>query len=194
MRTELQFLILILVAAVVLITVGLGVWLVTHKMRSQKLSEKFGPEYDYIVEKEGDRRTVEEILQERVKRVTQLDLRTPDENERDRYHGEWIEVQASFVDDPSKSVTEANRLITELMIARGFPVADFEQRAADLSVMYPELVSNYRNAHAIALKNQNGESSTEDLRQAMVYYRSLFEKLLGIVEVQETEEKELVTK
>ena len=193
MRTEILILI-ILIAAAGLIVIGLGVWFATRGTRSQKLREKFGPEYDYTIEKAGDRRTAEETLKEREKRVIKLDVRALDENERGRYQGEWNEIQASFVDDPSKSVAEANRLITEVMIARGFPVADFEQRAADLSVMYPELVSNYRNAHAIALKNQNGESSTEDLRQAMVYYRSLFEKLLGIVEVQETEEKELVTK
>jgi hypothetical protein len=126
-----------------------------------------------------------------------MELRDLNENARDRYHEEWIEIQAGFVDDPSKSVAEANRLITEVMIARGFPVADFEQRAADLSVLYPDFVSNYRNAHAIAMKNQNYETSTEDLRQAMVYYRSLFEELLGTVDVKEVEaeeEKELATK
>jgi hypothetical protein len=186
-----------LIAAVVLITVGLGVWLATRKMRSQKLREKFGPEYDYAMEKAGDQRTAEEILKEREKRVTELELRALNENERDRYHEDWVEVQAGFVDEPSKSVEDANRLITEVMIARGFPVADFEQRAADLSVLYPNFVSNYRNAYAIALKNQNNETSTEDLRQAMVYYRSLFEELLGTMEVKEVEaeeEKELATK
>jgi hypothetical protein len=189
--------VLVLIAAVVLITAGLGVWFATRKMRSQKLREKFGPEYDYTMEKAGDQRTTEEILKEREKRVIELDIRALDENNRARYHEEWIEVQAGFVDDPSKSVAEANRLITEVMIARGFPVADFEQRAADLSVMVPDFVSNYRSAHAIALRNQNYESSTEDLRQAMIYYRSLFEELLGIMEVKEVEaeeEKEPATK
>ena len=97
-----------------------------------------------------------------------------------------------FVDDPAKSVKEANRLITEVMIGRGFPVADFEQRAADVSVMYPDFVSNYRNAHAIASKNQNGGASTEELRQAMVYYHSLYTELLGTEDGKEVTYKEKV--
>jgi ABC-type multidrug transport system fused ATPase/permease subunit len=181
--------ILILIAAAVLIVVVLGVWFAIRRRRSQKLRKKFGPEYDYTMEKVGDQRTVEETLKEREKRVINLDVRALNENERDRYHGEWMKIQADFVDDPSKSVEEANRLITEVMIARGFPVADFEQRAADLSVMYPDFVSNYRNAYAIALKNQGNAISTEELRQAMVYYHSLFEELLGSMEVNPNEKK-----
>ena len=184
MRTEILILILV-VAVVLLIAAGLGVWLAMRSRRSQNLREKFGPEYDHTLEKEGDRRTAEATLKEREKRVTKLDIRALDQTERDRYHGEWINIQAGFVDDPSKSVEAANRLITEVMIARGFPVADFEQRAADLSVMYPNFVSNYRNAQAIALKNKQNGTSTEELRQAMVYYHSLFEELLGSAEVKE---------
>lgn len=181
---------LILIVVAVLIVIGLGVWLANRGRRSQKLREKFGPEYDYTMEKVGDRHLAEDTLKEREKRIMKLDIRALDEKERDRYHGEWINIQANFVDDPSKSVEQANRLITEVMIARGFPVADFEQRASDLSVMYPDFVSNYRNANAIALKNQSGGTSTEELRQAMVYYHSLFKELLGTVEVKEVEAKE----
>lgn len=192
MKTE--TLILILSAAVILIAIGMIAWLAIRSVRSQRLRKKFGPEYDYTIEKVGDRRMAEETLQEREKRVMQLDIRALGENQRDRYHGEWMGIQTDFVDNPSKSVDDANRLITEVMITRGFPVADFEQRAADLSVMYPDFVPNYRNAYAIALKNKNKEASTEELRQAMVYYHSLFEELLGTVPNKEVEaeEKELV--
>jgi hypothetical protein len=178
-----QTLILIFVAAVVVLAAVLGVWLASRVSRSRKLRQKFGPEYDLTVEKAGDQRTAEETLEEREKRVIKLDIRTLDENKRDRYHEELTKIQADFVDDPSKSLEKANQLITEVMIARGFPVADFEQRAADISVMYPDFVANYRNANAIVLKNQRNETTTEELRQAMVYYRSLFEELLGTVEV-----------
>jgi len=179
---------ILLLIAVVLIAAGLGVWFATRRQRSQKLREKFGPEYDYAMQKAGDQHAAEETLKEREKRVVKLDIRALNETERDRYHGEWLKIQTDFVDDPSKSVEEANRLITEVMVARGFPVADFEQRAADLSVMVPNFVSNYRNANAIALKNQSKEASTEELRQAMVYYRSMFEELLGTKEVKEVED------
>lgn len=196
MRTETLIIVLMLLAVAVLATGVIGVWAVTRSMRSQKLRKKFGREYDYTIEHTGDRRTAEEILKDREKRVVDLDTRSLDRHERDRYHQEWLEIQAGFVDDPSHSISEANRLITEVMIARGFPVSDFEQRAADLSVLYPEFVPNYRNANEIAMRNQRNEASTEDLRQAIVYYRSLFEELLGVREngreVQE-KEKELVT-
>ncbi len=194
MNTETLIPILIAVAA--LIAASLLAWLAIRRWRSQKLRGKFGPEYDYTIEKVGDRRAAEETLAEREKRVSKLEIRALHDDEIERYHREWVEIQADFVDDPSKSVEDANRLITEVMIARGFPVADFEQRAADLSVMYPEFVPNYRSAYDIALTNQRNGASTEELRQAMVYYRSLFKELLGTVEVNEVEvnEKEVVAK
>jgi hypothetical protein len=173
----------ILIAVATLITAGLVTWFAFSMWRSHKLREKFGAEYDYTLEKAKNRRAAEDALAEREKRVGNLDTHSLRELERDRYHGEWITIQANFVDDPSKSIEDANRLITEVMIARGFPVADFEQRAADLSVLYPEFVSNYRMAYAVALKNQSSGASTEELRQAMVYYRSLFNELLEIEEV-----------
>ena len=185
----------ILIAAAVLIVGGIGIWFTLRLSRSRNLRQKFGPEYDYTMEKVGDRRAVEETLAEREKRISKLDIRSLDEAERDRYHGEWLEIQADFVDNPSKSVDSGNQLITEVMVARGFPVADFEQRAADLSVMYPDFVINYRNAYAIALKNKGNQTSTEELRQAMVYYHSLFEELLGAADERfiEAKEKEVVT-
>jgi hypothetical protein len=185
----------ILIAAAVLIVAGLLILIAIRRWRSQKLRQKFGPEYDYTMEKVGDRRTAEETLAEREKRVSKLEIRALNKEQKVRYHGDWIEIQANFVDNHSKSIEEANQLITEVMIARGFPVANFEQRAEDLSVMYPDFVSNYRNAYDIAMRNQHDGTSTEELRQAMVYYHSLFEELLGTNEVTEVEvkEKEVVT-
>ena len=191
METATLYQIFIVVGVLIIVGLVLGVWFSSRRRHSsQKLREKFGPEYDLTMEKAGNQRTAEEALGEREKRVTKLNIRDLDQNERERYHTEWIGIQADFVDDPSKSLEKANQLITEVMINRGFPVADFEQRAADLSVMYPNFVSNYRNANAVALKNQRNETSTEELRQAMVYYRSLFEELLGKVEDKKVEASE----
>lgn len=181
---------LIVIIPALLLVIAIAIWFSGRNKRSQKLRDKFGPEYDLSMEKEGDKRKAEVALEEREKRVTGLDIRPLNDTERVRYHGDWTTVQADFVDNPSKSVTEANRLITEVMIIRGFPVADFEQRAADLSVMAPDFVSNYRSAQKIALKNQNNEATTEDLRQAMVNYRSLFDELLGKADVEKIESKE----
>jgi hypothetical protein len=174
--------VLILVVVVVLIVAVLVVWTVLRRRRSQNLKEKFGPEYDVALEKAGDRHTAEGTLDERAKRITKLNIRDLNPNERDRYLAEWNGIQTLFVDNPSNAVKEANRLITEVMIARGFPVADFDQRAEDLSVLYPDFIANYRNANAIALKNKSNGASTEELRQAMVNYGSLFKELLGTVE------------
>ncbi len=182
MQTE--TLIIILIAVAVLIVAGLVTWIAIRKRRSQKLREKFGPEYDYIMEHVGDQRAAEETLEEREKRVNKLAIRALDADEWDHYHADWVEIQADFVDEPSESVEKANDLIKEVMEARGFPVVDFEQRVADISVLYPDFVSNYRSAHAIALRNHhNGGVSTEELRQAMVHYRSLFEELLDTAEI-----------
>jgi hypothetical protein len=186
-------LVLIFVVVVILFAAGLGIWFASRTRRSKNLREKFGPEYDLSLEKEGSKRTAEEALKEREKRVTKLDVRDLNQNERDRYHTEWLEVQAQFVDDPSKALAKANLLITEVMLARGFPVADFEQRAADVSVLYPNFVTNYRSANAIAMKNQLNQASTEEMRQAMVSYRTLFDELLGTLDVT-GQEKAGVTK
>lgn len=139
-----------LLFTVILVVVGYIAWYITVKRRSQKLREKFPP--------------------------TILALH---ESVTDRYARQWTKIQTDFGNDPSKSVDEANRLIKEVMIARGLPVADYEQDMADLSVMGPSFVSNYRSANDFALKNQRKEISTEELSQAMVYYHSLFEELLG---------------
>ena len=176
----------IIIAVVVLIAIGIGIMFAARTRRSKNMREKYGPEYDLTKEKAGSKAAAEAALAEREKRVTKLDIRELNQAERDRYHTEWTGIQADFVDEPPKALEKANLLVTELMMARGFPVSDFEQRAADVSVLYPNVVANYRHANEIALKNQRGEASTEELRQAMVHYRSLFEELLGTAKVNDT--------
>ncbi len=182
----------ILIAAAGVIAAVLIILVVIRMRRRQMLRRKYGPEYEFTLEKAGNPRAVEEILVEREKRIKKLDIRELMNDEKERYFSEWTEIQAGFVDNPAKSIESANRLITEVMIARGFPVADFEQRAADLSVMYPDFVSKYRQAYAILLKSRGNGTATEELRQAVVQYRSLFEELLGPVEAEKVPEKEVV--
>lgn len=183
-----QTIMIVLTSVVVLLAVVFVAWYAIRIWRSRKLREKFGPEYDYTLEKAESRRIAEETLLEREKRVNELAIQTLDSDMSDQYQTEWSEIQAEFVDQPSEAVKKADRLIIEVMIARGFPVADFDQRAADISVLYPDVVSNYRNAHEITMMSQHNGISTEDLRQAMVYYHSLFDELL---ETEETKVKEV---
>jgi hypothetical protein len=192
---ETETLILVAIAVVVLIGVGIAAWLISQKQRSRQLQEKYGPEYDYTVEKFGDRREAEIALQEREQRVRKLDIRSLGNDEKESFLDQWNEIQAAFVDHPSASVEAANGLIKSVMTARGFPVADFEQRAEDISVEYPNFVVHYRSAHEIAVRNQEGGATTEELRQSMVHYRTLFEQLLEIEESDfedEAEEIEMV--
>lgn len=184
---NIQPLIPILAAIAIVLAIALIVWLSYLIARSRRLKKKFGPEYDYAVNKMGDRRAAETDLKERLQRVNNLEIHELDDEKVKHYHNEWIDIQAEFVDDPVQSIHRASQLITEVMIARGFPVADFNQRSADLSVLYPEFVPKYREANAIAMKNQDGGASTEELRQAIVDYHSLFDELLG--RLPSTEEK-----
>jgi hypothetical protein len=147
--------------------------------RTRSLQEHFGPEYDRTVERAGDRREAERELSEREKRHDALDLRPLAPDARDRYIALWEETQGLFVDDPPGAVSEADSLVQRVMRARGYPVDDFEQRAADISVEHPELVEKYRTAHGIAQASERGEASTEDLRQSVRHYRALFVELLG---------------
>jgi len=185
----------IIIAVAILVAIGIGIMFAALNRRSKKMREKYGPEYDLAMEKTGNKRAAEAALAEREKRVTKLDIRELNQAERDRYQSEWTGIQAEFVDAPPVALEKANHLVTELMMARGFPVADFEQRAADVSVLYPDVVTNYRHANEIALKNQRNEASTEELRQAMVHYRSLFEELLGTTKANDVvpEDKKEVT-
>jgi hypothetical protein len=162
------------VAAVVL----LGVAALLRARRTQNLKQHFGPEYDRTVEGADSRRAAEADLREREARHREFDLHDLDPAAADRYRDEWHRTQAEFVDDPSAAITEADLLIQRVMRDRGYPVEDFDQRAADLSVGHPDVVDNYRSAHSIAVSSAHGKATTEDLRRAMKRYRSLFDELV----------------
>lgn len=172
-----QILVLLLVIAAV--AIGALVFTVGRKRRSQKLRERFGPEYDRVVTREGDVHKGERLLEFRQKHREKLKIRSLSASDKTTFINRWREVQARFVDDPKGSVTLADSLVTDVMQARGYPITDFEQQAADISVDHPVVVENYRAAHDIALRHSRGEASTEDLRKAMVHYRALFDELLG---------------
>jgi hypothetical protein len=169
--------IVIAVAAAILV-LGI-VWGATRTRRTRSLQDRFGREYDRTVEKAGGRRQAEQELSEREQRHEELDLRPLSPRARDRYLNDWEATQARFVDDPSGAVSEADELVQRVMRDRGYPVEDFEQRAADISVEHPDLVEKYRTAHGIARANARGEASTEDLRHSVRHYRALFVELLG---------------
>lgn len=167
-------LIAIIVAVLALVAVVVF-FLKTQK--SKRLRERFGPEYDRAVSEAGSARG-EAKLEKLEKRVKKYDIHPLEAATRDRYIERWRLVQARFVDDPNATVDEADRLLSEVMAARGYPMADFEQQAADLSVNYPLVVDHYRAGHAIAVRHARGQTSTEDLRQALVNYRALFLELV----------------
>jgi hypothetical protein len=173
-----SMIIIIVVAIVAALAIIAAAWMFMQKKRTQQLQSRFGPEYQRVIDTDGDRRHAEAVLQERRKRVEKLDIRPLSTDDQRRFEQAWIREQARFVDDPKGAVAEADRLIGEAMRARGYPVGDFEQRAADISVDHPMVVENYRIAHAIAIRDRRSEAGTEDLRKAMVHYRSLFEELL----------------
>jgi hypothetical protein len=150
----------------------------TRKRRSQKLRERFGPEYDRVVRNEGDPRKGEQVLEFRQKHREKFKVRPLSPTDRSSFRYRWNEVQARFVDDPKGAVTLAEGLVTDVMQARAYPIAEFDQQAADISVDHPLVVQNYRAAHEIALSHGRGQASTEDLRNAMVHYRVLFQELL----------------
>jgi len=176
----------------VLVIVGgiLGV-VYSGRKRSERLSDHFGTEYDHTVETVGNEKKALTELEQRQKHVEALDIRPLTMTEREQYLADWTSVQSKFVDEPGRAIIDADHLIMEVMQVRAYPVADFEQRAADLSVNYPELVSNYRAARLIANKNEQQQADTEELRQAMIYYRSLFKELVGLEEPVEIKEKML---
>jgi hypothetical protein len=172
----------ITIIAVVLALVIAGVIMApifTRRKRSERLQGQFGTEYEHTVQALGDEKKAQIELEERQKHVETLDIRPLSASERERYLADWAAVQSKFVDEPGQAIIDADRLIMEVMQLRAYPVSDFEQRAADVSVSYPALVSNYRAARTIALKNEQQQADTEELRQAMIHYRSLFEELVG---------------
>jgi hypothetical protein len=168
----------IIALAVVIVVLGLAAWVVRQRRQSQQLHETFGPEYDRAVSQYDSRDRAEADLQARQKRVEAMTIRPLPPEDRTRFAQAWRATQARFVDEPAAATAEADRLIADLMGVRGYPVRDFEQQAADISVNYPTVVENYRAAHAISLSSARGEASTEDLRTAMIHYRALFDELL----------------
>jgi|SRR5579859_2495675 len=176
--SENQVLILVVVLVVAVIAVGAIAYVTGRKRRSAKLRERFGPEYDRVLQKEGDARKAEGVLEFREKRREKFTIQPLSEADKSSFAVRWNEVQARFVDDPKGAATVADGLVTEVMQKRGYPIGEFDQRAADISVDHPVVVENYRAAHAIALRHGSGQASTEDLRQAMVHYRALFQELL----------------
>jgi hypothetical protein len=167
------------------IVIALGVIVVVliallmRRRRSQRIRQRFGPEYDRVVlEQQGDSRRAEAVLADRERRVRAFPLRALSPMEREAYAMEWMNLQRSFVDDPFVALGSADRLINRAMADRGYPDSDFKQRAADLSVSYPALVQNYRAAYEIVARHGDTHATAEQLPQAMAYYRSLFDELL----------------
>ena len=170
---------IVLVLVVAILAIAGVVIVVYRKRRSQHLKQQFGPEYDRAVLERGGAAKAEMELINREKRVQSFTIKALTAAERGRFAEQWSVIQNRFVDDPAVAVSEAASLVNRVMAERGYPMADFEQRAADVSVSYPSLVQNYRAAGVIVQRNGRGEAGTEDLRQAMVHYRSLFDELLG---------------
>jgi hypothetical protein len=185
---------LILLGLVALVVIAL-VAILARRRKSAALRDTFGPEYTHAVEQHGSVAKAEAELAERQKRVAKLELRPLPEADRRNFAAAWRDSQARFVDSPGAAVKDADRLVKELMQARGYPMGDFEQRAADISVDHPRVVESYRAARAIAQANERGEATTENLREAMVHYRTLFLELLedpAAVETAREAEREVV--
>lgn len=164
---------------VVLIVAGVAAWSVAmQRRRTQDLQARYGPEYSRTVRQVGDQRRAENELVKRQERVEALEIRPLSAERRGQFARQWRNVQTMFVDDPRGAVTRADGLVEEVMRMRGYPVSDFDQRAADLSVHHGRVVESYRAAREIAIRHRRGTATTEDLRQAMVYYRELFQDLL----------------
>jgi hypothetical protein len=168
---------IVIVVAAVVVTAAV-VWAAMKSRRSRVLQDRFGPEYDRTVRATDDKREAEAELAARAERRNSLDIRPLTPAARERYLAQWQEVQARFVDDPEGAVRDADMLIQSAMRDRGYPVDDFEQRSADISVDHPHVVENYRQGHRLASASARGDGSTEDLRQAMQHYRALFEELV----------------
>ena len=164
---------------VVVLLVGIAVWAYASRRRRVSLRERFGPEYERTVQAVGPTRA-EAVLRERADRVSRFNLRKLTQDQADAFAREWRRVQGRFVDDPAGAVGEADQLVTQVMTARGYPLEDFDRRADDLSVDHPVVVQNYRTARALALRRQRNEAGTEEMRQAVVNYRALFDELLEV--------------
>ncbi|MGA2963188.1 MAG: hypothetical protein ABSD96_16030 [Candidatus Korobacteraceae bacterium] len=168
------------VVVILAIVVAVALYVRKRKKTTAELRDRFGPEYQRAVQTHGSERRAEAKLADREKRVEKLKIRDLDPMERERFSGQWNSVQSRFLDYPKGAVTEADELVSSLMQTRGYPVTDFDQCAADISVDHPLVVDHYRSAHEIAMRLGRNEANTEDLRTAMIHYRSLFEELVQV--------------
>lgn len=169
---------LVVAAIVAILVIAAAAWFISRRRRTQQLRARFGPEFDRTVKNERSLRKAEAVLEARARRVESLHIRPLSPQDADRFGSAWRRVQERFVDDPNGAVTEADRLVGEVMAVRGYPLGEFEQRVADISVDHPDVVMHYRAAREIAVQHGRGQTSTEDLRQAMVHFRALFTDLL----------------
>ena len=169
----------LVIILIVIAALAVAVWLWSRSRRSAAIRNQFGPEFERTAHEVGDERKAEAVLAERQHRVAKYTIKPLPGDMREHFVATWREVQAKFVDDPKYAVTRADDLLGEVMVARGYPMADFDQRAEDLSVDHPKVVQNYRAGHDIAVRHSRGEASTEDLRNAMIHYRDLFDDLVN---------------
>ena len=177
----------IIIAVVVLLVAGIAIVFSIRKRKTERLRTQFGgAEYNRAVKEGGSRQKAEAVLDKRADRVESFHIQPLGPGDRTRFVESWRRVQARFVDGPGGALTEADQLLRDVMSTRGYPVSDFEQRAADISVDHPLVLENYRSAHEIAVRQTQGQASTEDLRQAMIHYRALFEELVGEPELART--------
>jgi len=179
---------LILVTIIVCGMLGVAVAYVFQRNRSLRLRQRFGPEYPRAIAEAGSQWKAESALEHRAKRVQQLHIRPLDPSEREHFWEKWHELEAKFVDHPGEAVVEADRLVGRVLSVEGYPVLDFDQQVADVSVNHATVVENYREAHRLAVKNAQGRADTESLRVAMLQYRTVFEDLAGRPELTSDEE------
>jgi hypothetical protein len=171
-----QFVILLLVIVACAAVIGL---LVRAKRRSHSLRSRFGSEYERAVAETGSKQKAEAKLDKLERRVSRYEIHPLSSADCDRYRQSWRTVQARFVDDPPMALADADRLLAQMMTDQGYPMADFERRAEEVSVDHATVIDHFRAGHAIAIRQAQGRATTEDLRQAMIYYRALFDDLLG---------------
>ena len=171
---------------VVIIAAIIAIALLALNQRSKRLRERFGPEYSRTIDETGSKMRAEAKLQKLQKRVEHFKITPLSSETRARFVAGWHKIQSRFVDDPRSALTEADRLIQEIMTERGYPVTEFEQRAADISIDHPLVVEQYRAGHEISLQHAQGRATTEDMRQAMIHYRTLFAELAGEPELTHT--------
>jgi len=177
----------IIIVVAVLLVAGIAILFSIRKRKTERLRSQFGgTEYNRAVKEGGSRQKAEAVLDKRADRVESFHIQPLGPGDRARFVESWRGVQARFVDGPGGALTEADQLLRDVMSTRGYPVSDFEQRAADISVDHPLVLERYRSAHEIAVRQTQGQASTEDLRQAMIHYRALFEELVGEPELART--------